>query len=351
MARSKLSLFFAYAFTVGAAVICILTFIGGETLRDLYLFEVDVRGLDVPSTLSSSRFLRDIERVSNSDLTGPSRTAQSLNLADRYTVYLLRLCRQSGNTRTCGFLRVGWWFNPRTTLRLDRLGLRYSRRFTRSVSAYSRVSYFMGISFIIALSFFTLSLVLILFLKRSRGVARLSAIISGLGFAFILSGSVSLYRTSTTLVNALNAELRAAGIRTESGFLTVFPFIGVALGLLGFLFFSLFTYQGRNNTRTMKTSTARSKKAAASTESSFSSARPVDQLLSRAPWNRGRYTQIDQPSISHRSAREVDDAELLNQDPLDYRNPNETDIALQHMPNQPTTGPDAKYEPYMRQVV
>jgi hypothetical protein len=117
--------------------------------------QIDTTNLDLPSPLSTSRYLRDLSTIAARDYTGSDTTFSTLGLAQTYAIGLLGLCASnptsSPGTTTCASPTVGFAFSPASDLRLSGTpvqGLSDSG-FSAAWTTYARISTFLGVAYIL----------------------------------------------------------------------------------------------------------------------------------------------------------------------------------------------------------
>lgn len=256
---------------------------------------------------------------------------------------------------------MGWWFNPKTTLKLDSSGFagKYSDDFNDTLDAYKNAAYFMGFGFIISVVFAALSIILSGFGRRSRWLGISGAVLSWLATVLMLAAAVLTLITSRNMVKALSNELQDLGLDTSLGKLPYVSFIAFAFLFIASIFYAL------NAARQSRPSNIKTKSFAVGGEKSKHSIVDREVLGAAKPglmqrvttWTRHRYVQVErQPEITvtkHTNVREQSitmDSDEIHNTSSDYKNPaEERDIAMVPLTSSAGHRLDLAYEPYMSQ--
>ncbi|KAJ6445477.1 SUR7/PalI family domain-containing protein [Purpureocillium lavendulum] len=323
-----------FVLSLFTAIIFVLIFAAGTkpgTLENLSLFQVNVGSLTIPSKLSSSKFLQDLEKVSGGDLTGSSASPESLGLASRYSVYIYTTCAHFVAETTCSPFKVGSWFNPQTTLKLDSIAssIRLSDDFEHTVDTYKKAAYFIGIGIILAFVCLVLSVALSGASRRFRTLTIWAAALSWVSTALLLASSITTVVTARRISRSITSELGGAGISAELGKIVYLPFFAFALSLI----ISVLLTTGTRGTTPRRIRSTTKKPLIVGNAPAAS---PKPGLLQRVTtWSRHRYVQVEkQPVIFN--APDHNDAVMANQPnalrgqrDFDYGNPaDERDIAM-----------------------
>ncbi|OAQ91407.1 SUR7/PalI family domain-containing protein [Purpureocillium lilacinum] len=369
-----------YILSLITIIIIILIFVAGNkpgALEDLALLKVHVGSLTIPSKLSSSQFLQDLQKISGADLTGSSATAQSLGLASLYSVHVYTTCAYFIAETTCSSFKVGSWFNAATALKLDTtvVSINLSDDFNHSFDTYKKAAYFMGVGFILAFVFLVLAAVLSGLGSRFRTLAVSAAALSWIATGLLLSDAVVTLVTARRTAGAVTSELGSLGITAELGKVVYLPFFAFALSLITSILYTLEIRRTRTNglgpaakkralmvgAASFSDSKGEAEAAAGAGNGPISSAKPG--ILQRVTtWTRHRYVQVErQPAVAR--APDNDDGgmasrtnALRGQRDFDYDNPaEEGDIAMVSLGGRGESGNnhgprDVAYEPYSTQL-
>ncbi|KAI9152116.1 SUR7/PalI family domain-containing protein [Paramyrothecium foliicola] len=367
-----------------AAVLAIVTLLTGLRPDDLQLFKVDVENFRVPSKLSSSHLLADIESVSGGDLTGSELTAENLGLSKYYTIHVLTYCSHSDQGgKSCSSPKVGWWFDPIAILKLDEAGLsgKLSDGFNSALKSYKEAATFIGIGFIIASITIVLAFILSIVARRQNRLAIIAATSASIGSAFLLADGLIARKATGKVVNGIENDLEVVGVSATIGLLVYLPFVGAVLSMIAAITFSLIAYNNRAAGANKYPGMPRKGSVIVGQPTG-----PIDEargfskgqsLLQRvSTWSRGSYVQIEKQNSNVRVMERPIPEDSTFLDPadevryhqsgayrdqpapeqkmslpdhgFDFRNPSErnaNDIAMQPMPRRDRS-PNAAYEPY-----
>ncbi|UNI19260.1 hypothetical protein JDV02_005456 [Purpureocillium takamizusanense] len=316
-----------YVLSLVTVIIIILILVAGDkpgTLEDLALLKVHIGSLNLPSKLSSSTFLQDLQKISGADLTGSSAaTAQSLGLAPLYSVYIYTTCAYFIAETKCTSFKVGSWFDAPATLKLDSVAasVGISDGFSHTFDAYRKAASFMGLGFILALVLVALAAISSgLGNNRFRASAVSAAALSWIATAFLLSDAIVTLVTARKVAGAVTSELGSVGITAESGKVVYLPFFAFALSLVTSIMYSLSIRRSSTHAKGFSPAAAAKRPAfmlgiarshdgkdaaeitAGATNGPITSAKPG--ILQRvATWSRHRYVQVERQAAV---AREPD---------------------------------------------
>ncbi|KAI1176705.1 SUR7/PalI family-domain-containing protein [Nemania sp. FL0916] len=210
---------FLSLFSLLATLITLLSGVGGHVTAS-YL-TIDVSNLSIPSKLAHSVFLQDLSQISGADLVGSSSNAQSLGLADKYTVSLLTACGH-GSTSTCFTPHIGFAFNPSVDLALSRTTAQQtllsstspsSSAYRNQLHAYSRASTFVSVTYILTSLLTLLSCITIIFSRQSTLAGVISRVSSGLVALLILAATITSIATFVKTRDVFNTTLGELGVR------------------------------------------------------------------------------------------------------------------------------------------
>ncbi|KAJ8109835.1 hypothetical protein ONZ43_g6029 [Nemania bipapillata] len=178
---------------------------------------IDPTNIAIAAKLAGSKFLQDLSTISGSDLVGPSGTRQSLGLPLTYSVSLLTACGLYDNARiSCDTPRIGFTFNPATDLKLDSTAAQgtLSTAYTNELHAYSVVSTFTAVAYILASILTVLSCIMIVLSRRFPRATLASRLTSWLASLLILAATIASIVTFVKLRDVFNNSFGDAGVRT-----------------------------------------------------------------------------------------------------------------------------------------
>ncbi|KAL2203861.1 hypothetical protein CC79DRAFT_1359860 [Sarocladium strictum] len=291
------------------------------TIARYVYYIVNVENLRLTSRLASSEFLRGLQSISGTDLTGGNIRAEQLGLARSYAIFVYTVCsRPFDGSTSCSDYFVGSWFNPQSTLRLQERGLAidFPNSYESAVDFYRDTSYFLGIGIILALSANVFTFIFGGLARKFTSVRYVPAIMSLLA-AVILAAEASLaLRVSRRMVEALGSG-SDIGIDASLGPMIYFLFATMAVSFLA-TFLQFFSCGWRNKGQSTKRPryprfAGPPEDPAADKPSTYDSKRSLKQVLS---WRPHRYQKVDEQSqqrpISMQPLRPQDEASLLRPD-------------------------------------
>jgi hypothetical protein len=249
--------------------------------------QIDTTNLNVPSQLSTSRYLRDLSSVAARDYTGGDTTAATLGLAQTYTIALLGACSSDASaSTTCTGPQLGFTFNPASDLRLDGTSVQgtFGSGFSAAFTTYAQTTTFLAAAYIFSLICIVLAPLLTLFVHRLPILGTASVALSSLATLFLLAASIASVIVITRLNGAFNAAFSDAGLVSSVGSgLFVLSFLASLFALLMTI---LLHSRARGASTAIKTAFPRDVKDGAYESYSlnaYPASRKGDQSLGAAP--------------------------------------------------------------------
>lgn len=196
--------------------------------------QVYTSDLDIPSELGDSRFLQDLSEVSGEDLVGQDVTAESLGLAEMYTVSLVGSCQHDGDSTECTDARNGYVFDPRVKLRLDssRIAGLSTPKIDGVMGRYETVSMFMAVAYTISVVFLVLAPILSAFSSRVRLLGWIGGLFAWLAAALLLAASITGQTTFAMVSDAIKKDMGGLGISSETGLLLIPSWVAFGFAVL-----------------------------------------------------------------------------------------------------------------------
>lgn len=284
--------------------------------------QIRVEGLRITSELASSEFLRGLQSISGTDLTGGDVRARQLGLARSYAVYVYTVCsRPFDGGESCSEFEVGWWFNPQKTLRLRDRGLRvqFPNSYESAIDFYRQTSYYLGIGIILALSATALAFVFGGLARRYPRLRVVPVIVSLIAAALIAAEASLAFRVSQRMTKALSSGLDI-GITASIGPMVYMLFATMGVSFLAFVVHFFAMARGKQATYGKKPRYPRfagpPDDPAAGQYSGYDNKRSLKQMLS---WKNHKYEKVGDPAgqqkaISMEPLRPQDEASLLRPD-------------------------------------
>ncbi|KAH8900249.1 hypothetical protein GQ53DRAFT_212656 [Thozetella sp. PMI_491] len=236
MARSGWSAFLPTLFTLISIVLAIIVLAAGvhNQLSQIYYLKVETKGLSAPSKLSNSTFLADLSTVSGTDFVGANTTAQTLGLADSYTITLLTSCAHFDGISgvLCLSPSLGFSFNPATDLRLESTSLQesFSKELLDALSNYSKVSRFLALGYVVGVVLLALGTMSDWFSHRSLAAGIFASFFGLISTILFFAASVTAVVVFKKVSDSYNDSLNSHGLSSSLGY------IPVGLGFAAFLF-------------------------------------------------------------------------------------------------------------------
>ncbi|KAK3400296.1 hypothetical protein B0T20DRAFT_181627 [Sordaria brevicollis] len=199
------------------AFVLITTALFGQHSRWLdgvYFLEVDVSKMSIPPKLGESSILNNISTVSGTDYTGQNSTANSLGIANKYTVGLLTACGRGNGTSSCMKSHVGYYFNIPKVLRFSATSLQgnVNGTFAEATESYKTASAFMSSGLIASNVFNFLVSIVGWFSPRGAGV------MSAISTCFAISATIAAIVVFNKFDNAIMATYsRSIGLTSQLG--------------------------------------------------------------------------------------------------------------------------------------
>ncbi|KAL7628965.1 hypothetical protein AAE478_000483 [Parahypoxylon ruwenzoriense] len=297
-------------------LIILLSGVGGHVVAE-YL-TIDTAEMSAPAKLSGSVLLKDLSAVAGQDWVGSDVNAESLGLAKTYSLNLLTACSQDDGSTTCGEPKIGSSFDPSSDLHLDGTSIQgsFSSSYSDELQAYSKVSTFLGVGYVVGALFTALSCLLIVVSRCFPKAIFGSQFFSGVAFLFLLASAIASVVKFLKLKDIFNNALGASGLQAQSSS----KMFGLAFGAAGLTFaaFLLMFPLSRAARNLGKHGASRGFERKGSTMGIVTggqgAAVPVRGFLQRVTtWNRHKYTQVEKqtPMIQHQNIAREDDRKGL----------------------------------------
>jgi hypothetical protein len=272
--------------------------------------------MSIASKLSNSTYLKDLSTITGNDLVGSNANASSLGLASSYTVALLSYCLETDSSTTCSSPKFGFYFDPRSDLKLDDTGLQgsFSSSFIHTISSYGSTSGFLGVAYVLAfiLTFITPAFSILAWCAPRAVIG--GAITSVLSTIFLFAASVISIAIFSNVTGSFNSNLTAAGIKTALGSkLFILSWIATVLSLISSTLLCISSRRAAENRRGVGRGIIQhgdQDKDGAQVNISTSGPRKLTLLQRSLTWNRHKYSQIErQPAV--RIVGQNDDEDVL----------------------------------------
>ncbi|KAH8681101.1 hypothetical protein BX600DRAFT_12274 [Xylariales sp. PMI_506] len=198
------------------------------------LIQADVSNLNNPTKFSNSTILQDISLITGTEYVGSVASADSMVLAQRYTVSLLTTCahRTDGDV-DCTQPALSYRFNPGSDLKLQGTSIP-SPLTSQELDSYQSVSYFLSVAYSASACSLALSAVLNLAsacFPRSSVSWWWSQGFNVVGTLLLFTASAAAAAEFTRLRSQFNSAFTDAGIETTVGVrVYVVSFLGSTFG-------------------------------------------------------------------------------------------------------------------------
>lgn len=181
--------------------------------------QIHTSDLNVAAPLSGSTFLQAITTITGTDHVGNDASAQSLEIADEYSLTLLTVCSHEGDTTKCGTPKFGLNFDPRLDLHMSgsMVQTSFSGTYSDQIKAYNNISMFLAVGYVLGAGFAVLSLLFMFVAACFPRAIVVSMVFQTFSAIFLLAATIGATVTFYKLRDAFNAALWDAGIRTELG--------------------------------------------------------------------------------------------------------------------------------------
>ncbi|KAI8286490.1 hypothetical protein K4K60_000357 [Colletotrichum sp. SAR11_57] len=179
---------------------------------------VDATNLNIPAKLGGSQYLQDLSRVSGADLVGQDATPATLQIFDVYYVTLL----------------VGYWFDPRSDLKLDATSIAgsFSGNLNNALNSYAKTSSFFGVAYIFAFVLAILAPIVSVISGRCGRAGFAGVVLSAMATICLLAASIAATVIFKKVDDAIKENFNDIGISSALGLLFVPTWIAVAFSLL-----------------------------------------------------------------------------------------------------------------------
>ncbi|KAF3798838.1 hypothetical protein GCG54_00008296 [Colletotrichum gloeosporioides] len=200
----------------------------------LSFLRVDATNLNIPAKLGGSQYLQDLSRVSGADLVGQDATPATLQIFDVYYVTLLGSCGHVNDVTVCTTRLVGYWFDPRSDLKLDATSIAgsFSSNLNDALNKYAKTSSFFGVAYIFAFVLAILAPIVSVISGRCGRAGFAGVVLSAMATICLLAASIATTVIFKNVNDAINEDFNDIGISSALGLLFVPTWIALSFSLL-----------------------------------------------------------------------------------------------------------------------
>jgi hypothetical protein len=270
--------------------------------------QINTADVVVPAALSNSTFLKDISAIpGNNDLVGSPATTSSLGLAKSYTTFLFTFCGTSCSGK------FGFHFDPLTDLKLDTTSLQgsFPSSFTKTISEYASVAWFLDIAYLLAFLFNLFTIIL-----SCLNSPVITAVTSGLTTLFLLAASGAGLGVFMKVKGSFNSALSHSGIQTDLGKqLFILSWIATTTSLLASIISCIHSCRSKPQRRRGGKSFLDTGGMQDPATMPLPRKSSIPGFLKKVPtWRRHQYAQIDERQerpFKNKAAYDTADSEIL----------------------------------------
>ncbi|KAJ0271620.1 hypothetical protein COL940_010930 [Colletotrichum noveboracense] len=213
----------------------------------LSFLRVDATNLNIPAKLGGSQYLQDLSRVSGADLVGQDATPATLHIFDVYYITLLGSCGHINDVTVCTTRLVGYWFDPRSDLKLDATSIAgtFSGNLNDALNSYAKTSSFFGVAYIFAFVLTILAPIVSVISGRCGRAGFAGVVLSAMATICLLAASIAATVIFKKVDDAINEDFNDIGISSALGLLFVPTWIALAFSLLASVLMGIKTHNPR----------------------------------------------------------------------------------------------------------